>query len=162
LSFQSSGNQPVFHTVRGYELLEQHKRILTPAMEDYLEMIYRNGFDDNIVMISTLSDNLNVRPPSATKMVQKLAELGMLKYKRYGYVLLTETGSVLAKFLYERHNILELFLKNLGVNENLLIETELIEHSISKTTLNRFIIFNSFFLKNPGLLKQLQSFNDTD
>jgi DtxR family Mn-dependent transcriptional regulator len=154
--------QPKFHTARGYELLEQHQKHLTPAMEDYLEMIYRSGLDGNIVMISTLSENLNVRPPSVTKMVQKLAELGMLKYKRYDYVLLTDTGRELAKFLYERHYIVELFLKNLGVDENLLIETELIEHSISKTTLNRFIMFNSFFLKNPDLLMQLQSIIDTD
>ena len=32
-----------FHTVRGYQLLEQNKSVLTSAMEDYLEMIYRNN-----------------------------------------------------------------------------------------------------------------------
>jgi len=27
-----------FHTVRGYQLMEQDHRLLTSAMEDYLEM----------------------------------------------------------------------------------------------------------------------------
>jgi len=31
-----------FHTVRGYQLIEQEKKLLTSAMEDYLEMIFRN------------------------------------------------------------------------------------------------------------------------
>jgi len=30
-----------FHTVRGYQLIEQEKKLLTSAMEDYLEMIFR-------------------------------------------------------------------------------------------------------------------------
>jgi len=153
-------NRPEFHTVRGYELLEQHKKHLTHAMEDYLEMIYRSGIDGNVVMISTLSENLHVRPPSVTKMVQKLAELGMINYKKYDKVLLSDTGLELAKYLLERHNIVELFLKNIGVDENLFIETELIEHNISKTTLNRFIKFNSFFIENTELREKLKNYKD--
>jgi DtxR family Mn-dependent transcriptional regulator len=155
-------SQPEFHTVRGYELLEQHKKHLTPAMEDYLEMIYRSGIDGNIVTISTLSENLNVRPPSVTKMVQKLAELGMINYKKYDNVLLSNTGFELSKYLFERHNIVQLFLKNIGVDDNLFIETELMEHSISKTTLSRLIIFNNFFIKNSELLAKLKNNNDID
>lgn len=155
-------NQPEFHTVRGYELLEQHKKHLTPAMEDYLEMIYRSGIYGDIVMISTLSENLNVRPPSVTKMVQKLAVLGMINYKKYDNVILSETGFELAKYLFERHDIVELFLKNIGVDDNLFVETELIEHNISKTTLNRFIEFNSYFAKNPHLLTELNNNNNNE
>ena len=66
-----------FHTVRGYQLLEQKKRTLTPAMEDYLEMIYRSSLKDGYIRISTLSALLNVRAPSATKMVQKLTALDL-------------------------------------------------------------------------------------
>jgi hypothetical protein len=42
-----------FHTVRGYQLLEQHRKILTPAMEDYLEMIYRNSLVKGYIRINT-------------------------------------------------------------------------------------------------------------
>ncbi|GAE87129.1 iron-dependent transcriptional repressor [Acetivibrio straminisolvens JCM 21531] len=37
-----------FHTVRGYQLIEQEKKLLTSAMEDYLEMIFRNIGNEGI------------------------------------------------------------------------------------------------------------------
>jgi len=59
-----------FHTVRGYQLIEQEKKLLTSAMEDYLEMIFRNIKKEGYMRINTLAEMLNVRPSSATKMVQ--------------------------------------------------------------------------------------------
>lgn len=147
-----------FYTVRGYQLLEQNKKLLTPAMEDYLEMIYRNSLVEGYMRINILSELLNVQAPSATKMVQKLSKLGLLDYKKYGIIFLTENGREIGKFLLHRHNIIETFLKNLGVKESLLIETELIEHSISANTLNRIKIFNEFIEKDPALLQNFQEF----
>jgi len=118
--------------VRGYQLLEQKKKTLTPAMEDYLEMIYRASLKRWLYSHHhPLRAPLNVRAPSATKMVQKLTGLGLLHYKKYGIVFLTESGKEIGQFLLERHNTVEKFLKFLGVGENLLVETELIEHNIS-------------------------------
>lgn len=149
-----------FHTVRGYQLLEQNKKLLTPAMEDYLEMIYRNSLIEGYLRINTLSDLLNVAAPSATKMVQKLNRLGLIDYKKYGIIFLTENGRELGKFLLERHNIIEKFLKNLGVKDNLLPETELIEHNISAATLQRFNIFNKFLAKNADIIEKLEKFSE--
>lgn len=73
-----------FRTVRGYELLNQNKKELTSAMEDYLEMIYRNIEQEGYMRINTLSELLNVKPSSATRMVQKLKELGLINYEKYG------------------------------------------------------------------------------
>jgi len=56
-----------FHTVRGYQLIEQEKKLLTSAMEDYLEMIFRNIKKEGYMRINTLAEMLNVRPSSATK-----------------------------------------------------------------------------------------------
>lgn len=144
-----------FHTVRGYQLLEQNKKLLTPAMEDYLEMIYRNSLKDGYMRINMLSELLNVKAPSATKMVQKLSELGLLKYEKYGIIFLTENGNEIGKFLLKRHNIIETFLKNLGVKDNLLVETELIEHNISANTLHRLDLLNKFFGRNPDVVQKL-------
>lgn len=47
--------------------------------------------------INELSSSLNVQPPSATKMVQKLAELKLLKYEKYGIIILEESGKKLEK-----------------------------------------------------------------
>lgn len=145
-----------FHTVRGYQLLEKNKKLLTPAMEDYLEMIYRNSLSYGYMRINTLSELLHVAAPSATKMVQKLNQYGLIDYKKYGVIFLTESGTELGKYLLQRHNIIESFLLNLGVTENTLTETELIEHSISISTLHKLDMFNEFLHKNPDILKQYE------
>ena len=67
-------NNKGFHTVRGYQLLEQNKRLLTSAMEDYLEMICRNSLQDGYIRINKLAELLNVKASSASKMVQKLGD----------------------------------------------------------------------------------------
>ena len=148
-----------FHTVRGYQLLSQNKNHLTSAMEDYLEMIYRNSLVEGYIRINTISELLNVAAPSATKMVQKLTKLGLIDYKKYGIIFLTENGREIGKFLLERHNIIEVFLRNLGVNEDVLVETELIEHNISAATLIKINLFNKFFVKNPSIVKKYQEFS---
>lgn len=148
-----------FHTVRGYQLLEQSKKLLTPAMEDYLEMIYRNSLVEGYMRINTLSELLNVAAPSATKMVQKLNKLGLIDYKKYGIIFLTNNGREIGEYLLHRHNILELFLKNLGVNESVLLETELIEHNISATTLQKINLFNKFLEQNPDIIKKFEQFS---
>ncbi len=147
-----------FHTVRGYQLLEQNKKLLTPAMEDYLEMIFRNSLVEGYMRINTLSELLNVAAPSATKMVQKLNALGLLEYKKYGIVFLTQNGREIGEFLLQRHNIIEMFLKNLGDSESLLVETELIEHNISVATLNKINVFNRFLEQNPDIIHKYEQF----
>jgi len=152
--FMISDNK--FHTVRGYQLLEQNKKILTSAMEDYLEMIYRLSLKEGYVRINTISELLNVQASSATKMVQKLSELGMVDYKKYGIISLTETGSEIGRFLLQRHQIVESFLKLLGVSHSLLIETELMEHTLSIDTLNRLHALTKLFEKHPDLLAEYE------
>lgn len=147
-----------FHTVRGYQLLSQNKNLLTSAMEDYLEMIYRNSLVEGYMRINTLSDLLNVAAPSATKMVQKLSKLGLLDYKKYGIIFLTENGREIGRFLLDRHNTIQQFLRNLGVSDDILIETELIEHYVSVTTLSKIGLFNKFLQNNPEISERLSKF----
>lgn len=150
------GDMSQFHTVRGYQLLDQHRKRLTSAMEDYMEMIYRNYLIEGSMRINALAELLNVQPPSATKMIQKLTRLELVNYKKYGIITLTKAGLELGKFLFDRHNIIESFLKNLGARENVLIETELIEHSISAFTVHRLDLFNSFIKENPDFLNDIE------
>lgn len=147
-----------FHTVRGYQLLEKSDKYLTPAMEDYLEMIYRNSLTEGYMRINTLSELLNVAAPSATKMVQKLSHLGFLNYKKYGIIFLTEKGVEVGRFLLHRHEILQEFLFNLGVEEDLLLETELVEHNISLATLEKIDLYNHFLLENPTVRIEFLNF----
>jgi DtxR family transcriptional regulator, Mn-dependent transcriptional regulator len=134
-----------FHTVRGYQLLEENKKNLTSAMEDYLEMIYRNSIKDGYIRINTLADLLNVRAASASRMVQKLGELGFLIYKKYGIIMLSENGKEIGNYLLERHRIIENFLKLINCDDDLLQQTELMEHNITPKTVNKIDILNNFF-----------------
>ncbi len=147
-----------FHTVRGYELMNQDGKTLTSAMEDYLEMIFRNSRKEGYIRINTLSELLNVQPSSATRMVQKLAKAGFVNYEKYGIIFLTDNGKKYGAFLLKRHNVIEAFLKSIGIEENLLVETELIEHNISENTMERINQLNHFLKAHPEILKAFEVF----
>jgi Mn-dependent DtxR family transcriptional regulator len=129
-------------------------------MEDYLEMIYRNIGREGYMRINTLSELLNVKPSSATRMVQKLKELGLICYEKYGIIFLTDDGKEYGRFLLERHNIVEKFLKSLGIKENLLTETELVEHNISKNTMERINKLNQILEAYPEIIGEFETFNN--
>lgn len=150
----------IFRTARGYQLLLRGGKNLTPSMEDYLEMIYRNCLKCGYSRVNTLAENLNVQAPSVSRMIQKLTGLGLLDFEKYGIIRLTESGWELGEFLYQRHKIIEEFLTLLSVQESLLTETEMIEHNVSPATLEKIDGLNRFFRANPeihGLLLEALS-----
>lgn len=147
-----------FHTVRGYQLLEQNKSELTSAMEDYLEMIYRNSIKEGYIRINTLAELLNVKAASASRMVQKLGTLGLLIYKKYGIIMLSESGKEIGEYLLKRHHIIEDFLKLLGCEDDLLQQTELMEHNLNSKTVHKMNIFNTFFSDHEDILERLREY----
>lgn len=133
-----------FRTVRGYQLLNRQGGKLTPAMEDYLEMTYRLCLHNTYARVGKLSELLNVKPPSASKMISKLSYLGYLKYDRYDIIQLTDRGREAGAYLLRRHETVENFLKLIG-NANPLEEAELIEHSLSASTVEDLAGLLEFF-----------------
>ena len=120
-----------FHTFK-----EDMERTLTASMEDYIEMLYRLSTENGYARINDLAVNLNIKPSSATKMIQKIANMDYINYQKYGIIVLKPKGYTLGKNLLNRHNTIEEFLKLLKVkNENILQETEKMEHTISDDTL---------------------------
>lgn len=148
-----------FYTVRGYALLNQDDSSLTPSMEDYLEMAYRLGKYKGYGRISDLAEALNVQPPSASKMVQKLAELGYLVFQRYGIIEFTSKGLEAGEYLLKRHAIIEEFLQCLGVKENILADTERIEHNISEETYRQITTFLRFIKEFPEYQEAYQKYS---
>lgn len=140
------------------EYMKKEEDNLTASMEDYLEMIYRLSEKTGFTRIHDLAEALNVQPPSATKMVQKLSEMKLINYEKYGIIILTEEGKDLGKFLLNRHNTIEGFLRILGVSDNVLEETEKIEHTISNKTLKYFEEFIEFIQENPEVISKLDTF----
>lgn len=121
-----------FYTLKGYQLNENAK--LTSAMEDYLEMICRIDKTRKSVRVSDLSKMLNVKPSSATKMVQHLKELGYVNSEKYGQISLTEQGAAEGAYLLHRHAVIHQFLCILNQSENELEQVEKIEHFLNRTT----------------------------
>ncbi|NLY42560.1 MAG: DtxR family transcriptional regulator [Clostridiaceae bacterium] len=147
-----------FHTVRGYQMLNSEKKILTSSLEDYMEMIYRICLDEGYARINQLAEKLNVRPSSTTKKVQKLCELGLVDYQKYGIIQLTEDGKTVGEFLLKRHEIIQEFLKNIGIEDTLLKDTELIEHDVSHSTLRAIYSLNKFLCDNPWIRSQYEDY----
>lgn len=150
-----------FHTFRGYQILKQNNNDLTPSMEDYLEMIYRNCLEEGYVRINWLAEQLNVQAPSVTKVVQKLTKLEILNYERYGIIQLTDKGRIMGEFLLRRHKTIEKFLKNIGTENTLLRDTEMIEHNISMDTLQNMELFNIFLDDNPDAADKFIEFKQS-
>lgn len=145
-----------------YTFSEYMKKVdnsLTASMEDYLEMIYRLSINTGFTRIHELSDALNVQPPSATKMVQKMSELDLLKYEKYGVIMLKENGRNIGEGLLKRHKIIEQFFRIIGVpEENILQETEKMEHTICDKTVNRLFDFVGFMNDNPDILLRYKNY----
>jgi Mn-dependent DtxR family transcriptional regulator len=148
-----------FYTFNGY--IKKDDNLLTASMEDYVEMIYRLSAEKGFTRINDLSTALNVQPPSATKMVQRLAELKLANYEKYGYIELTELGKKIGEELLNRHNVIEEFLGLLGVSTSILEETEKIEHSINKETLRCIHIFLDFVKDNPDIRDKYKIYRST-
>lgn len=141
------------------EYMKKEDNLLTASMEDYLEMIYRLSMKTGFTRIHELSLALNVQPPSATKMVQRLAELKLLKYEKYGVIMLKEDGKRLGKELLERHNIIEEFLGFMGVSKtDVLEETEKVEHTINKKTVRSFADFVAFMKDNSDVCDRFKEY----
>lgn len=140
------------------EYMKKEEDSLTASMEDYLEMIYRLSEKTGFTRIHDVAEALNVQPPSATKMVQKLSETKLIDYEKYGIIILTDAGKKTGCFLLNRHITIEGFLRILGVSENILEETEKIEHTISNKTLEYFEDFIRFIQENPEIISKFDTF----
>ncbi|TCK98451.1 DtxR family iron (metal) dependent repressor [Natranaerovirga hydrolytica] len=147
-----------FYTVRGYSLKNDNP--LTPSMEDYLEMVYRLSLENKKVRIKDLSEKLNVKASSCTKIIQKMAVDDFVLYEKYGHIQLTTKGKTYGQYLLQRHKVVEKFLYNIGIKEKeqLLKDTELIEHNISEDLLYYINNLNNFFEKNPQIITGFLAF----
>ncbi|WP_304509238.1 metal-dependent transcriptional regulator [Anaerotignum sp.] len=121
-----------FYTLKGYQMNEAAE--LTSAMEDYLEMINRILEQKGIARVNDLSKMLNVKPSSATKMVQQLKEFGYVNSEKYGQITLTEQGKTAGAYLLYRHEIIHRFLCLLNHSKNELEQVEKIEHFLDRRT----------------------------
>jgi DtxR family Mn-dependent transcriptional regulator len=106
------------------------------AVEDYAKAIYalerRSG--DATVSTNALAERLGVTAASASGMVKRLGELGLVEHQPYRGVSLTEDGRRVALEVMRHHRLLELYLvQSLGVPwDRVHAEAEVLEHVLSE------------------------------
>lgn len=104
-------------------------------MEDYAKSIYAlQGRSEGPVSNSELAERLGVTAGSASAMVKRLAELGLVTHVPYRGVVLTEAGEHVALEVLRHHRLLELFLaESLDVPwDRVHEEAEVLEHVLSE------------------------------
>jgi Mn-dependent DtxR family transcriptional regulator len=132
--------------------MKKGDNMLSASMEDYLEMIYRLSMNKGYTRVNELSSALSVQPPSATRMIQRLGELNLLQYEKYGVIILKKDGKKLGQLLLNQHNMIETFFKLLGLSQDIILtETEKVEHTLSDETIKYFEKFISFMKDNPDI-----------
>jgi DtxR family manganese transport transcriptional regulator len=110
----------------------------TERTEDYLEVIYELVQHKGYAASIDIAECLNVRQPSVTKMMRRLAQSKLVDYEKYRGIRLTEKGIEIARAIHERHIILSEFLRMIGVDENIASrDAEEIEHHVHPDTLRK-------------------------
>jgi DtxR family Mn-dependent transcriptional regulator len=106
---------------------------ISSAVEDYAKAIYALEAQ-GAVTTTALAQRMDVTPASASGMVRKLCELGLVEHEPYKGVRLSDEGRQLALEVIRHHRLLELYLaQDLGVPwDRVHDEAEVLEHVLSE------------------------------
>jgi DtxR family transcriptional regulator, Mn-dependent transcriptional regulator len=109
----------------------------TAAVEDYLKAIFELVTRRDVATTSLLAERLGVAAPSASVMVRRLTEGGLVVRPGEHRIELTEHGTQHAVDVVRRHRLIEEFLvKVLDVPwEDVHGEAEVLEHAVSSRLL---------------------------
>lgn len=111
------------------------------TVENYLKATLQIGLQQDSPWVTTgqLSASLGVSPGSVTSMLKSLAESGLVDYRPYAGVCLTENGKALALRMLRRHRLIELFLaRTLSLSwDQVHEEAEHMEHAVSDFLVER-------------------------
>jgi DtxR family Mn-dependent transcriptional regulator len=107
---------------------------VSSAIEDYAKAIYALELRGGSVSTNALAERLGVTAASASGMVKRLCEMGLVEHEPYHGVSLTESGRRVALEVIRHHRLLELYLvESLGVPwDRVHEEAEVLEHVLSE------------------------------
>jgi DtxR family Mn-dependent transcriptional regulator len=89
---------------------DRTKRLFSESVEEYIDCIYRLQRELDVVTTGEIATYMFVSPGSATTMVKRLAELGLVTHVPYQSIRLTDHGMKLATQLTRAHRVLKRFL----------------------------------------------------
>ena len=108
--------------------------VLSQAVEDYLKAIYTLESEGDKATTTKIAEALDVSSASATNMVKRLSEMGLVDYQSYKGASLTDSGQKIALEIIRHHRLLELYLLEvMGYSwDEVHEEAEKLEHHISE------------------------------
>lgn len=112
--------------------------MLSERAEDYLEAIYVVHLKKGYVRVKDLSSQLSVSCPSAIEMLKKLDQKRLVRYEKYGGIVLTPEGEEIARTIKDRHDTLVRLLSIAGVPADIADKDAcVIEHHLSPKSLEQ-------------------------
>jgi DtxR family transcriptional regulator, Mn-dependent transcriptional regulator len=111
------------------------RRENTEAIEDYAKAIYAlSAQRDGPVLNGELAQRLGITPATATAMLKRLDEIGLVEHTPYKGVTLTPAGEKVALEVIRHHRLIEAYLSEaLGMpDDRVHEEAEVLEHYISE------------------------------
>ncbi len=85
--------------------------MLSYAEENYLKTIYHLSEEsEGNVSTNAIADRLDTKPASVTDMIKKLSAKGVLSYRKYHGVAVSEKGRIAALKVIRKHRLWETFL----------------------------------------------------
>jgi DtxR family transcriptional regulator, Mn-dependent transcriptional regulator len=108
--------------------------VQSEAVQDYVKQIYLLQTRSGKATTSEIADRMGVSAASATAMVKKLDQLGLVDHQRYHGAQLTAAGERIAVEVLRHHRLLELYLTQaLGLPWDCVhVEAERLEHVLSE------------------------------
>jgi DtxR family Mn-dependent transcriptional regulator len=132
------------------------------TIEEYVEVICLLEEEDGRAQTGRIASEMRVRPSSATEMLQKLQEEGLLRYETYAGATLTPSGQRLAWELRRRHAVIADFLEIIGVDRGVAnADACEIEHHVSRESieqLQKFVEFAKESLCDPEWRENFRKF----
>ena len=118
-------------------------------MEDYLEAILNVADKEGMARSKDIAETLGVAKPSVTGALKLLGKKGLVNYKPYGGVTLTQKGMVEAAKVAKKHDIIEsFFMAFLGVGHSVAHPAACkAEHLLSPAIVSRMCNFADFVKK---------------
>lgn len=80
------------------------------AEENYLKALFHLRGESGEVNVNELSKSLEIKMPTVTSMMKKLAEKGLVHYEKYKPLKLTGKGKKEAGLIIRKHRLTEMFL----------------------------------------------------
>ncbi len=135
------------------------------TIEEYIEKIYVIEKGDGRARTGVIALEMGVKDSSVTEMMQKLEDKGLVEYKPYHGVTLTDSGQVIADELMKKHDVIADFLEIIGVKRELAeIDACQIEHHVSVKTMDRlekFVEFINDAPQDPRWIEHFDHYVDT-